>query len=180
MEFRNKLLEEISKQFEVKHCFTVSYHPASNGLVERANRKIFEVLRPFVGELLETWEDWLPHIATSMSSSVCESKGQSPHFIVLGVEKRVPHDLLSSSHTSVYNVHDYVKCQIKFFSEIHKSTKDKLRPTNTAMCNRHHKRASPVFPCHDQSPGERESKVSPKFVGPHRATQVLGGHKFEV
>ncbi len=53
-EFRNTLLEEISQQFGVKQCFTVTYHPASNGLVERANRKILEVLRPVVGELLET------------------------------------------------------------------------------------------------------------------------------
>ncbi len=53
-EFRNTLLEEISQQFWVKQCFTVTYHPTSNGLVERANRKILEVLRPVVGELLET------------------------------------------------------------------------------------------------------------------------------
>ncbi len=59
VEYRNQLLEEVSKQFGVKHCFTVSYHPASNGLVERANRKILEVLRQVVGELLGTWEDWL-------------------------------------------------------------------------------------------------------------------------
>ncbi len=32
-EFRNKLLEEICKQFGIKQCFTVSYHPAKNGLV---------------------------------------------------------------------------------------------------------------------------------------------------
>ena len=86
-EFRNNLLEEVSKQFGVKQCFTVSYHPASNGLVERANRKILEVLRPVVGKLLETWEDWLPHVAASINSSVCESTGKSPHFIVYGAEK---------------------------------------------------------------------------------------------
>ncbi len=60
VEFRNALLEEISQQFGIKQCFTVTYHPASNGLVERANRKVLEILRPVVGELLETWEDWLP------------------------------------------------------------------------------------------------------------------------
>ncbi len=53
-EFRNAFLDEISKQFGVKQCFTVTYHPASNGLVERGNRKILEVLLPVVGELLET------------------------------------------------------------------------------------------------------------------------------
>ncbi len=44
-EFRNQLLETICKQFGIKQCFTVSYHPASNGLVEPANRKILDVLQ---------------------------------------------------------------------------------------------------------------------------------------
>ncbi len=67
MEFRHQILDEISKQFGVKHFFTVICHPASNGLVEHANRKILEALRPVTGELLETWEDWLPHIAASIN-----------------------------------------------------------------------------------------------------------------
>ncbi len=45
-EFRNQLLEEICKQFGIKQCFIVSYHPASNGLVERTNRKIFRCPAP--------------------------------------------------------------------------------------------------------------------------------------
>ncbi len=54
-EFRNQLLEEICKQFGMKRCFTVSYHPASNGLVKHANRKILDVLRPVVSRLQHTW-----------------------------------------------------------------------------------------------------------------------------
>ncbi len=50
-EFRNQLLEEICKQFGIKQCFTVSYHPANYGLVERANRKILDVLRPVISGL---------------------------------------------------------------------------------------------------------------------------------
>ncbi len=38
-EFRNALLEEICKQFNIKQMFTVTYHPASNGPVE-----IFDLL----------------------------------------------------------------------------------------------------------------------------------------
>ncbi len=59
-EFRNALLEEICRQFNIKQTFTVTYHPASNGQVERANRKILDALRPVVGGLLEIWEDWVP------------------------------------------------------------------------------------------------------------------------
>ncbi len=51
-EFWNAVVSEIFSQFGIKQTFTAAYHPASNGLVERANRKILEVLRPIVNELL--------------------------------------------------------------------------------------------------------------------------------
>ena len=56
-DFRNSVLEEICIQFKIKQTFTVAYHPASNGLVERTNRKILDVLRPVVNGFLENWED---------------------------------------------------------------------------------------------------------------------------
>ncbi len=70
----------------MKNYFTVNYYPASNGLLERANIMMLEVLRPVVGEALETWEDWLPHIAASIKSSVCESTGQTPRFSLFRFE----------------------------------------------------------------------------------------------
>ncbi len=72
-EFRNAVLEEICIQFNIKHVFTATYHPASNGLVERANIKCLEVLRPIVNGLHDNWEDWLPQIAASISCSVNDS-----------------------------------------------------------------------------------------------------------
>ncbi len=36
----------------IKQTFTVTYHPSSNGLVERATRKFFDLLRPIVGRLV--------------------------------------------------------------------------------------------------------------------------------
>ncbi len=123
-EFRNQLLEKICKQLGIKQCFTVTYHPASNGLVERANRKILDVLRPVVSGLQHTWEDWLAYVAASINRRVCESTGQSPHYIIFGVEKRLPYDLLSSSQSRFYNIDDYAKCQLKVFSDIHSNVRE--------------------------------------------------------
>ncbi len=53
-EFRNAVVSEICSQFGIKQTLTAAYHPAKNGLVERANRKI---LAPIVNELLDNWED---------------------------------------------------------------------------------------------------------------------------
>ena len=56
-EFKNEVMENISKIYKTDHCFTTAYHPQGNGLVERTNRKILEVLRPLVGQKQDTWED---------------------------------------------------------------------------------------------------------------------------
>ncbi len=125
-------------------CFTVGYHPASNGLVERANRKILDVLHPVVRGLQHTWEDWLAYVAASINSRVCESTGQFPHYIIFGVEKRLSYDLLSSSHSRVYNIDDYAKCHLKVFSDIHSNVRERLQETSEAMCLQHHKRTAPV------------------------------------
>ncbi len=98
--------------------------PSQQRLVERANRKILDVLRPVVTGLQHTWEDWPAYVAASINSRVCESTGQSHNYIIFGVEKRLPYDLLSSSQSRVYNIDDYAKCQLKVFSDIHSSVRE--------------------------------------------------------
>ncbi len=183
-EFRNRLLQEICNQFGMNHTFTVACHPASNGLVERTYRKILEVLSPVVSSLLHSWEDWLPHVAASIKSSLCELTGQSPHFIVFGVEKRLPYDLLTSSQPPVYDYEDYSKVQLKVFGDIHKQVKDKLLQSSTARSIKQHKRACPVsFQIGDsvmvQTP-ERHTNLDPKFNGPYQIVEDLRGHKFPI
>ncbi len=179
-EFRNQLLEEICKQFSIKQCFTVSYHPASNGFEERANRNILDVLRPVVSGLQHRWEDWLPYVAASINSRVRESTGQSPHYIMFGVGKRLSYHLLSSFHSHVYIVDDYAKSHLKVYSDIHSIVKERVQETSEAMCLQQHKRAASVslkvgdFVMFRVS--ERNSKLSPKSVGPRQIVRQLG-HK---
>ncbi len=183
-EFRNRLVQKICNQFGINHTFTVAYHPASNDLVERTNRKSLEVLRPVVGSLLHSWEDWLPHVAASINSSLYESTGQSPHFIIFGVEKRLPYDRLTSPQPPVYDYEDSSKVQLQIFGNIHKQVKDKLLQSSTARSLKQHKRACPVsFEVGDsvmvQTP-ERHTKRDPKFKDPYQIVQDLGGHKFQI
>ncbi len=72
------------------------------------------------------WEDWLAYVAASINSRVCESTGQSPHHIIFVVEKRLPYDLLSSSHSRVINIDDHAKSQFKVFSDIHSNVRERL------------------------------------------------------
>ncbi len=183
-EFRNAVVSEICSQFGIKQTFTTAYHPALNGLVERANRKILEVLRPIVSEFLDNWEDWLPHVAASLNSSINDSTGKSPHYILYGVEKRLPYDLLTSPQQPVYNTDNYTQQQLHVLKKIHASVRSKLKTTKTEMIANQHERAIQVnFKPGDnvmiQQP-ERMSKLSPKFVGLCRIVRYVYGNEFEV
>ncbi len=181
-EFRNAVVSEICSQFGIKQTFTAAYHPPSNGWVERVNKKILEVLRPVVNELLDNWEDWLPHVAASLNSSVNDSTGKSPQYILFEV-KKLPYDLLTGPQQPLYNTDSYTQQQLHVFWENTLQCK-KLKATKTEMMANQHKRAIPLNIKQGdtimiQQP-ERKSKFSPKFVGSYRIVRYVYGNKFEV
>ena len=183
-EFRNAVLAEICTMYNIKQTFTVAYHPSSNGLVERANRKILECLRHVVSELYDDWEDWIPHVAACINSSVCESTGKTPYYILNGMDKRFPYDLLTNPPKPVYNIDNYVDQHLQVFAQIHKKVRDNLLASRAEMMAQQHKRATPVtLKVGDtvmvQVPA-RDSKLAPKFVGPRLIVREGNGNKFEV
>jgi transposase InsO family protein len=42
--FDNKMVDLLTKKFEIKHNLSTSYHPQTNGLVERFNKTLCESL----------------------------------------------------------------------------------------------------------------------------------------
>ncbi len=46
--------QPMSTQYNIKQTYITAHHPASNGLVERTNRKILEILRQLAGKFQET------------------------------------------------------------------------------------------------------------------------------
>ncbi len=67
-------------------------------------------------------------MAASLNSSVNDSTGKSPHYILFGVEKRLPYDLLTSPQQPVYNTDKYTQ-QLHVFRKINSSVRSKLKAT---------------------------------------------------
>ena len=183
-EFKNEILHNICKQYNITQTFVAVQHPASNGLVERANKKILDVLRHVVSQLNDSWQDWLPHVAASINGSVNASTGKTPHYIIYGTEKRLPYDLLLQPRVPVYSIEDYAKNQLKAFQIIHESVRRNLQASRTEMIQRQHMSATPVtLQVNDvvyKSTSERQSKLHPKFTGPYRVVEKLHGNKFKI
>ncbi len=128
----------------MKHSFITAYHPAANGLAERANRKILQVLRPIMNDRHENWEDWLPQIATSINTLVNDSTGKSPNYILYGVEKRLLYYFPSKPHHPFFTFDKYVQQQMHIFSKIHSEVRSKLKAIKAEMLSNTLKMAVPL------------------------------------
>ncbi len=182
--FKNKVLEVTCRQYGIKQTFTTAYYPASNGLVERTNRKILEILRYAVDTTQEAWQDCLSQVAASINGPVNGSTGKTPHYIIFGCDKRLSYDLLAQRPVPVYSVDDYAKKQLNVFTSIHTSVRDKLQASCAEMTHRQHQRAHGIAvdigdSVMKNSP-ERQSKTAPKFSGPYLVLEKVQGNKFKL
>ena len=66
----------------------------SDGLVERLNRTIQQMLTNYVNENRSDWEDHLPYICMAYRASVQDTTGCTPNLLMLGREISLPIDLL--------------------------------------------------------------------------------------
>ncbi len=156
----------------IRQSFIGAHHPASNGLVERANCKILKVLRHVTNGVSQTWDKWLSHIAASINASYSASINESPHFVLFSEGKRLPYDVLLSKPQPLYNPEDYAKLQLTYFHHLHQTVRTHLRSSNSNVIERQHKSARPVrFENSDIVfflNLTRNSKLDAKHLGPFR------------
>jgi len=72
---------------------TTAYHPEGDGMVERFNRSLLQLLRVYV-DTQSNWERHLPLALYAYRTAVYASTGTSPHSLMFG---RPPHSPLFDS-----------------------------------------------------------------------------------
>ncbi len=141
-----------------------------------------EILRHVAGQLHESWEDWLPHVAAPINGSVNSSTGKMPHYIVFGSEKRFPYDLVSPCKP-VYS-EDYSQSQLKALRIIHDEVRKSLRASRTEMLARQHCKATAIsIAIGDtvfKAASKHQVKLTPKFTGPFVVKEYFHENKFRI
>ncbi len=81
------------KSVGTEHCKSTSYHPQSNGQIERMNRVLEDMLRHFVNPRQDNWDTLLPVLEFAINNSFQESIQDTPFFLNYGRHPRVPSDI---------------------------------------------------------------------------------------
>ena len=93
-EFEFDLSAELCKLLHINKTCTVPYNPKSDGLVERANRTVIQMLTTLVNEARNDLDDLLPFVMMAYRSSVHESTKCTPNLLLLNHETNLPIDLM--------------------------------------------------------------------------------------
>ena len=93
--FESKLFAEMCRLLGIRKTRTTAYNPKSDGLVERFNRTLVNVVAILLEEDRGSreWDELLPYATSAYISSPQESTGESPNMMMLGRETSLPVDL---------------------------------------------------------------------------------------
>ena len=91
-EFKNKLVDDYLAEIGTRHMSTPPYHAQANP-VERASRKIKQMLAAFVQGAHNHWDKHLPELVNALNRSVSSTTGMSSAMLNYG-RQQVPPGIL--------------------------------------------------------------------------------------
>ena len=93
-EFQSELFKILCQKFGINQTRTAPYRPNSDGLVERFNRTLKQMLRSFATENPQNWDDYLPYLMMAYRATQNQSSGCTPNLVFLNREISCPVDLM--------------------------------------------------------------------------------------
>jgi hypothetical protein len=93
-QFTSDLMKEISRLLSIKQLTTTPYHPICNGLVERFNGTLKQILKKLCAERPKDWDRYLPAVLFAYREAKQESLAFSPFELLYGRTVRGPMDIL--------------------------------------------------------------------------------------
>ena len=88
--FLSRLMGEVYSLMGIHKANTTAYHPQTDGLVERFNRTLINMLAKTVEQGGRDWDTRLPYVLFAYRTSLQQSTVESPFFLLYGRDPRLP------------------------------------------------------------------------------------------
>ena len=88
--FVGDLTKELMKRSHIAQAHSTTYHPQTNGLAERQNRTLVNMLRVYCSRYMTDWDKYLPQVVWPYNSTQHSTTGISPFMMLTGRERAMP------------------------------------------------------------------------------------------
>lgn len=167
--FVSKLMEQFERLFKIRHIKTTSFHPQSNGSLERTHGTVKDLLRTSIGENTNDWDDHLKLISMAYNTSIHATTGYSPFELTFGRPANMPSSI---SLTPTLNQQEL----FKLWKQRHDDYLKYARITTQTNKNRYKAdqdrkiRIQSLYNTGDMvllHDDHRRNKLSPEWTGPY-------------
>jgi hypothetical protein len=120
--FEADLFKYLCEMLKIKKLRSTAYHPQTNGEVERVNRTLKQLLKCYVNEHHNNWDQFVNQMCCAINTSVNESTNKTPFEILFGKEFAFPQNISNDNNTK-----DVDKTLINEYLNVIKSNKERLQ-----------------------------------------------------
>ena len=187
-QFTSRLWRELWEIMGTQLRFSTAYHPQTQGVVERMNAVIGQMLRCTIHELNEVreWDSLLPTIELAINSLPNRSTGYSPFFLNYGFHPTVPAELIKG------NEEIRQETIANFVGRMHRSWQVARKRLNQAVeqqakwYDARHKPVSyregdlVLLSTANLQVRGTPAKLKRKFAGPFRITECIGSQSYRL
>ncbi|UYV66132.1 K02A2.6-like, partial [Cordylochernes scorpioides] len=185
--FQAKVVNELTKMCGMSHYFTTAYHPQTNGLTERLNKTLVDLLSMYVDVDQKNWDSVLPFITFAYNTARQETTGFSPFFLVHGREAETMLDALFPYQPD-YEEDEHISHLMMDAEEARQLARLQTLKAQDIDKERYDSRHKPVYydvgdlvwvftPVRKVGLSE---KLLNKYFGPYRITKKLSDVNYEV
>ena len=197
-QFVSNLFQSFCETLGIKQKFTANYHPQTN-MTERVNRTLKPIMAIFAQSRPKSWDKEIQKVAFALRTSINETTGETPAFMMFGRDPKLPLDLMVGEPVSsppsrtikIAGIDEYKENLIYNLRYAYKIVREHSKIEKLSQKMKYDQHISQrQFGIGDlvwvanTSPQIGKSSISrklqPKYQGPCRLTEQLGPSTFLV
>ena len=143
--FLSSLMYELYRLLGIKKINTTAYHPQTEGLVERFNRTLTDMLAKTVEVGGADWDVRLPYVLFSYRSSLQESTQESPFYLLYGRDPQLPvEEMLVPQERASIEIGGYTEEVTKRMSDAWETARQQVQKAQKRQKQNHDRNARPA------------------------------------
>jgi transcription antitermination factor NusG len=180
--FTSNFWRELAKVMGIKLRMSSAFHPETDGLCERANRTVIQLLRNDSNLKANNWCENLTAVEMAINNYQQSSTKQSPYYLNFGMHIKLPNQV-NSTESSMPSVEHFTKRM----SEIMKTAAENMKIAQNKQKEQADKnrRETPNWKVGDSVFVSTKNfkgfnKLKEKFIGPFKIIEKLNNVSFRV
>ena len=185
--FMSRLCSAIYEMTSIKKIWTTPYKPSTDGLVEKFNHTMAEMLSHYVSIGMHDWDKWLQLLKFAYNSSKSPSTGYSPFYLLRGYEPRLLIDLTLELPTfadpKLKDDDLYLTNFLASMNDARECARKAIAHSQELSSKYHNKKRRDIkFKEGDMvlQYEHRSKKLQARFTGPYKVTKVFPNNTVKV